>query len=51
MGAKALGLNLLNPAATQELFDSYSTNGNAELDHSGLVTALERMSNSKVNDG
>ena len=48
-GAKSLGVSLPNTATTQELFNSCSANGDSELDHSGLVTALERMSNSKVN--
>ena len=48
-GAKSLGISLPNTATTQELFNSCSANGDGALDHSGLVTALERMSNSTVN--
>ena len=48
-GAKSLGISLPNTATTQELFNSCSANGGGALDHSGLVTALERMSNSTVN--
>ena len=50
-GAKELGVSLPNTATTQELFNSCSANGDSGLDHSGLVTALERMSNNKVQDG
>jgi 2-hydroxy-3-oxopropionate reductase len=48
-GAKSLGVSLPNTATTQELFNSCAANGDGALDHSGIVTALERMSNSKVN--
>jgi 2-hydroxy-3-oxopropionate reductase len=47
-GAKALGVSLPNTATTQELFNSCAANGGAGLDHSGIVTALERMANHKV---
>ncbi|MBT6305847.1 MAG: 2-hydroxy-3-oxopropionate reductase [Rhodospirillaceae bacterium] len=48
-GAKSLGVSLPNTAITQELFNSCTANGDGALDHSGIITALERMSNSKVN--
>jgi 2-hydroxy-3-oxopropionate reductase len=47
-GAKALGISLPNTAATQELFNQCAANGDAGLDHSGLVRALERMANHAV---
>ncbi|MBH68538.1 MAG: 2-hydroxy-3-oxopropionate reductase [Rhodospirillaceae bacterium] len=50
-GAKELGVSLPNTATTQELFNSCSANGDNGLDHSGMVTALERMSNKKVGNG
>lgn len=50
-GAKELGVSLPNTATTQELFNSCSANGDNDLDHSALVTALERMSNKSVQDG
>ena len=47
-GAKALGVSLPNTASTQELFNQCAAHGDAGLDHSGLVTALERMANHAV---
>jgi len=47
-GAKALGVSLPNTASTQELFNQCVAHGDAGLDHSGLVTALERMANHAV---
>jgi 2-hydroxy-3-oxopropionate reductase len=47
-GAKSLGISLPNTAATQELFNNCAANGDAGLDHSGLVKALERMANHAV---
>ena len=47
-GAKTLGISLPNTAATQELFNQCAANGDSGLDHSGLVTALERMANHAV---
>ena len=47
-GAKALGVALPNTATAQELFNSCAAHGDGALDHSGLVTALERMANRKV---
>jgi 2-hydroxy-3-oxopropionate reductase len=46
--AKALGISLPNTASTQELFNQCAAHGDAGLDHSGLVTALERMANHAV---
>jgi 2-hydroxy-3-oxopropionate reductase len=47
-GAKSLGISLPNTATTQELFNSCAAHGDAGLDHSGLVRALERMANHQV---
>ncbi len=47
-GAKSLGVALPNTATAQELFNSCAAHGDGALDHSGLVTALERMANRKV---
>ena len=46
--ARALGVSLPNTAAAQELFNSCAANGDGELDHSGMVRALERMANHNV---
>lgn len=47
-GARALGVSLPNTASTQELFNQCAAHGDGGLDHSGLVTALERMANHAV---
>ncbi len=49
-GANALGVSLPNTATAQELFNSCAANGEEELDHSGMVRALERMAAHKVAD-
>ena len=46
--AMTLGVSLPNTASTQELFNQCAAHGDAGLDHSGLVTALERMANHAV---
>jgi 2-hydroxy-3-oxopropionate reductase len=46
--ARSLGLSLPNTALCQQLFQSCAANGGAESDHSGIVMALERMSNHQV---
>jgi 2-hydroxy-3-oxopropionate reductase len=46
--ARALGVSLPNTASAQELFSSCAANGDGELDHSGMVRALERMANHNV---
>lgn len=46
--ARQLGLSLPNTATTQELFNSVAASGNIDLDHSALVTALEKLANHKV---
>jgi 2-hydroxy-3-oxopropionate reductase len=50
-GAKSLGVSLPNTSSTQELFNACTAHGDNKLDHSGLVTALERMSNHQVTSG
>ncbi|MBM85799.1 MAG: 2-hydroxy-3-oxopropionate reductase [Rhodospirillaceae bacterium] len=47
-GAKSLGVSLPNTAMAQELFNSCAAHGDQVLDHSGMVTALERMAGHKV---
>ena len=44
-GARALGVSLPNTATAQELFNSCAANGEEDLDHSGMVRALERLAN------
>ena len=46
--ARQLGLSLPGSAATQELYNSVTADGGADLDHSALVTALERMAKHTV---
>ena len=46
--AKELGVALPNTAATQQLFSASIASGNGQLDHSGLVKALETLSAHKV---
>ena len=46
--ARQLGVSLPNTATAQELFNQCAAHGDAGLDHSGLVTALERMANHAV---
>ena len=41
--ARALDLALPNTAATQQLMNAAIANGDADLDHSGLIRTLERM--------
>ena len=47
-GARALGVSLPNTATAQELFNARSANGGAKWDHSGMVKALEKMSNHDI---
>lgn len=46
--ARQIGVSLPNTAMAQELFNSCSAQGGAGWDHSGMVQALESMSNHKV---
>jgi len=47
-GAKSLGLSLPNTALTQELMNSCAAHDLAQLDHSALCQAIERMSNHAI---
>ncbi|MDY0976421.1 2-hydroxy-3-oxopropionate reductase [Massilia sp. CFBP9012] len=49
-GAKSLGLALPNTASAQELMNSCAAHGMAQLDHSALCQAIERMSNHAIAD-
>jgi 2-hydroxy-3-oxopropionate reductase len=46
--ARQLGVFLPNTAIAQELFNAVSAEGGRELDHSAMVTALERMAKHPV---
>jgi 2-hydroxy-3-oxopropionate reductase len=46
--ARDLGVALPNTAATQQLFSAVAAAGGADLDHSGLVRALEILANHQV---
>lgn len=46
--AKALGVSLPNTATCQELFNACAANGGSSWDHSGMVRALELLSNHTV---
>jgi 2-hydroxy-3-oxopropionate reductase len=43
-----LGVSLPNTATTQELFSTISADGAIDLDHSAMITALEKLANHKV---
>ncbi|MBI4328706.1 MAG: 2-hydroxy-3-oxopropionate reductase, partial [Chloroflexi bacterium] len=43
-----LGLSLPNTATAQELFNAVAAQGDADLDHSALLLALEKLANHKV---
>src|SRR6195952_3838965 len=48
--AKDLGLSLPNTAIAQQMFSSCVAQGGAELDHSALVLAIERMAGHSIRD-
>ncbi len=50
-GARELGLSLPNTALCQQLFQACAANGLADLDHSGLVKALDLMAGHEVASG
>jgi 2-hydroxy-3-oxopropionate reductase len=50
-GAKSLGVSLPNTAMTAQLMQSMAAHGDDQLDHSALVTALERLANHPVAKG
>ena len=47
-GARALGISLPNTATAQELFNVCAAHGLGNIDHSGLVRALEIMANHEI---
>ncbi len=49
--AKELGLSLPGTAVSQELFNAVSAHDGDDLDHSALVTALEKLANHEVGGG
>ena len=50
-GARSLGLALPNTAMTAQLMQACAAQGDDQLDHSALVTALERLANHPVAKG
>lgn len=46
--AKELNLALPNTAIAQQMFDSCAAHGGADLDHSAMVQAIERLGNTSV---
>jgi 2-hydroxy-3-oxopropionate reductase len=46
--ARKLRMALPNTAFAQELFNSVAAQGNADLDHSAMVLALEKLAEHKV---
>ncbi|MEW6664724.1 MAG: 2-hydroxy-3-oxopropionate reductase [Thermodesulfobacteriota bacterium] len=46
--ARNMGLSLPNTAMAQELFNAVAAGGGADLDHSALVQALEKLANHQV---
>jgi 2-hydroxy-3-oxopropionate reductase len=49
--AKELNLSLLNTATAQQMFASCAAGGGADLDHSALILAIERMAEHSVRNG
>jgi 2-hydroxy-3-oxopropionate reductase len=45
---RELGVSLPNTATVQELLNAVSADGGADLDHSALIKALEKLANHKV---
>lgn len=48
--ARELGMSLPNTASTQELFNAVVAQGGKDLDHSAILTALEKLANHKLGD-
>ena len=46
--ARELGVSLPNTATVQELFNTISADGSIDLDHSVIITALEKLADHKV---
>jgi 2-hydroxy-3-oxopropionate reductase len=47
--ARELGLALPNTAIVQQMFSSVAAHGGADLDHSGLVRAIEGLAGFEIN--
>lgn len=47
---REINVSLPNTATAQELFNSCAANGDSDLDHSAMVTALEKMANHQLNN-
>jgi 2-hydroxy-3-oxopropionate reductase len=46
--ARSMGLSLPNTATAQELFNALAAQGGSELDHSSIVTILEKLANHTI---
>jgi 2-hydroxy-3-oxopropionate reductase len=46
--SRELGVSLPNTAITQELFNTIRADGGSDLDHSAMITAIEKLANHKV---
>ena len=46
--ARSMGLSLPNTAMSQELFNAVAAEGGADLDHSAMVLALEKLANHSI---
>jgi 2-hydroxy-3-oxopropionate reductase len=46
--ARNLGVSMPNTATAQELFNSLAADGGADLDHSSMIKALEKMANHAI---
>ncbi|MBS3906916.1 MAG: 2-hydroxy-3-oxopropionate reductase, partial [Syntrophaceae bacterium] len=46
--ARSMGLSLPNTATAQELFNALAAQGGSELDHSSLITVLEKLANHAI---
>jgi 2-hydroxy-3-oxopropionate reductase len=48
--ARSMGLSLPNTAMSQELFNAVAAEGGADLDHSAMVLALEKLASHKIGE-
>jgi 2-hydroxy-3-oxopropionate reductase len=46
--ARSMGLSLPNTATAQELFNALAAQGGSEMDHSSIVTVLEKLANHTI---
>jgi len=46
--ARKMGLSLPNTSIAQELFNAVAAEGGADLDHSAIVLALEKLANHSI---